>query len=116
MVAPTRQHRSGVSPNMPSREYQKELQAFWAVRCKELLQERATVNDEEMTYLVEKLSSMKDEKLVGIVSSLIGWGDDERAELETFCAIAIECFGLVSPSKLREATTKVELRYLIKDK
>lgn len=115
MVAPTRQHRSGVSPSMPSREYQKELQTFWATRCTELLQERAVVSEDDMAYLVDKLANMKDDRLKGIVGSLVGWGTDDRAELETFCAIAIECFGLVSPSKLRDATTKVELRYLMKD-
>jgi len=44
---------------------------------------------------------------------LIGWGDDERAELETFCAIALEVMKQASPSKLREAALRVELRFLM---
>ncbi len=39
---------------------------------------------------------------------------DERVELETLCAIAIELIKLASPSKLREAGRIVELRNLAK--
>jgi len=37
---------------------------------------------------------------------------DERVELETLCAIAIELIKSASPSKLREAGRIVELRNL----
>lgn len=39
---------------------------------------------------------------------------DERVELETLCAIAIELIKSASPSKLREAGRIVELRNLAK--
>jgi len=39
---------------------------------------------------------------------------DERVELETLCAIAIELIKSSSPSKLREAGRIVELRNLAK--
>ena len=39
---------------------------------------------------------------------------DERIELETLCAIAIELIKSASPSKLREAGRIVELRNLAK--
>ena len=39
---------------------------------------------------------------------------DERIELETLCAIAIELIKSASPSKLREAGRIVELRNLSK--
>lgn len=39
---------------------------------------------------------------------------DERVELETLCAIAIELIKSASPSKLREAGRIVELRNLSK--
>lgn len=40
---------------------------------------------------------------------------DERVELGTLCAIAIELIKSASPSKLREAGRIVEMRYLLKD-
>lgn len=42
------------------------------------------------------------------------WTDDEWAELETMMAIGIECMKLCTPSKLREAARRVELRYHLK--
>lgn len=39
---------------------------------------------------------------------------EERVELETLCAIAIELIKSASPSKLREAGRIVEIRYRIK--
>lgn len=38
----------------------------------------------------------------------------EWAELETMMAIGIECMKLCTPSKLREAARRVELRYHLK--
>lgn len=40
---------------------------------------------------------------------------EERIELETLCAIAIELIKSASPSKLREAGRIVEIRYRIKN-
>ena len=40
---------------------------------------------------------------------------DERIELETLCAIAIELIKSASPSKLREAGRTVELRNLARN-
>ena len=40
---------------------------------------------------------------------------DERIELETLCAIAIELIKSASPSKLREASRIVELRNLARN-
>lgn len=44
------------------------------------------------------------------------WTEDEWAELETMMAIGIECMKLCTPSKLREAARRVELRYHLRDK
>jgi len=49
------------------------------------------------------------------IAGLIGWGDEERAEIETFVAIAIEVMKKTNVSKLREAAQTVELRYLMKE-
>ncbi|NDD54220.1 hypothetical protein EBZ39_10155, partial [bacterium] len=56
---------------------------------------------------------LKDARLKACVADLIGWGDEERAEIETFVAIAIEVMKRTNVSKLREAARVVELRHLV---
>lgn len=81
----------------------------------QLLQQRSSIHREELEYLVEHTARLKDERLQSAVAGLIGWGDEERAELETFVAIAIEVMKKTNVSKLREAAQTVELRYLAKE-
>jgi hypothetical protein len=83
-----------------------------ANRMKELIQYRAALNRDDLEYVVERVAKMKDERLQQCVAELIGWGDDERAELETFVAIAIEVMKRTNISKLRECARVVELRFL----
>ena len=99
---------------MAAKDYQRELVNHWTIKCRDLLQTRSNLTREDLEYLVEKTSALKDERLKECVATLIGWGDDERAELETFCAIALEAMKLSSPYKLREAARNVEIRYLSK--
>jgi hypothetical protein len=82
-----------------------------AARMHALLRERAAVPREELEYLVERVAKLRDERLQAAVASLIGWGDEERAEIETFVAIAIEVMKATSVSRLRAAARTVELRY-----
>ncbi len=89
--------------------------ALQAERMRELLHQRAAVPREELEYLVERVAKLKDERLQAAVAGLIGWGDEERAEIETFVAIAIEVMKKTTVSKLREAAQTVELRYLVKE-
>lgn len=86
-----------------------------ADRMRELLHQRATLPREDLEYLVETVAKLKDERLKACVAELIGWGDEERAELETFIAIAIEVMKKTNVSKLRDAAMTVELRYHLKD-
>ncbi len=86
-----------------------------AARMQELLQQRAALPRDELEYLVERVAKLKDERMQAAVAGLIGWGDDERAELETFIAIALEVMKTTTVSKLREAAQTVELRYLTKE-
>lgn len=85
-----------------------------STRMVELVQMRANIPREDLEYLVERIDKLKDERLKSCVAALIGWGDDERAELETFVAVALEIMKKTNPSKLRDATRVVELRYLMK--
>lgn len=85
-----------------------------AARMRELLHQRATLPHEDLEYVVETVAKLKDERLKACIAELIGWGDDERAELETFVAIAIEVMKKANVSKLREAAMTVELRYHLK--
>lgn len=79
----------------------------------ELLRQRAAVPREELEYLVERVEKMRDPRLQAAVVGLIGWGDEERAEIETFIAIAIEVMRRSTVSRIREAARIVELRYLM---
>lgn len=88
---------------------------FWTQRCRELLQERNNLTHDDLEYVAVTVSKLKDERLKTCIADLIGWGDDERAEMETFCAIALEVMKLSSPARLREAALRVELRYLMKE-
>lgn len=81
----------------------------------QLLQQRAAIPREDLEYLVERVAKLKDERMQAAIAGLIGWGDEERAEVETFTAIAIEVMKRTNVSKLREAAMVVELRYLTKE-
>lgn len=105
-----------LSKKFNSREFQLATVMYWTQRCRELLHERATLPREDLEYIAEQASKFKNERLRECIASLIGWGDDERAELETFCAIALEVMKEASPSKLREAALRVELRSLLTNK
>jgi len=89
--------------------------AMQAERMRDLLQQRAAIPREDLEYLVERAAKLKDERLQAAIGGLIGWGDEERAEVETFVAIAIEVMKRTNVSKLREAAQTVELRYHIKN-
>lgn len=86
-----------------------------ARRMTELLQMKAALPQEDLEYLVEKLDRMKDERLKACVAALIGWGDDERAEVETFVAIAIEVMRRTNVGKLRECARIVEMKFYLKE-
>ena len=91
------------------------LITYWTKRCKELLQDRNNLGPEDLSFVASKISGMKDERLATCLTELIGWGTEERAELETFSAVAIELMRYSTPSTLRAAARIVELRYLIKN-
>jgi hypothetical protein len=86
-----------------------------ANRMREMLHQRATLPREDLEYLVETVAKLKDERLKACVAELIGWGDEDRAEIETFVAIALEVMKKTNISKLRDAAATVGLRYYMKD-
>lgn len=90
-----------------------DLPQEMAARMVELVQLRANIPREDLEYLVERVDKLKDDRLKSCVAALIGWGDDERAELETFIAVAIEVMKKTNPSKVREAARIVELRHIM---
>ena len=81
----------------------------------ELLQMRAALPHEDLEYLAERIEKLKDERLKSCVAALIGWGDDERAEVETFVAIAIEVMRRTNVGKLRECARIVEMKFYMKE-
>ena len=88
--------------------------AHQAQRMQELLRQRAAVSRDDLEYVADAVSRLEDARLKACVADLIGWGDEERAEIETFVAIAIEVMKRTNVSKLRECARIVELRHLIK--
>lgn len=80
-----------------------------------LLRQRAALPREDLEYLVDKVAGLRDSRLQQCVAELVGWGDEERAELETFIAIAIEVMRHTRVTNLREAARTVELRYMLKE-
>ena len=86
-----------------------------AARMKELLHLRATLPREDLEYVVERVARLKDQRLQECIGTLVGWSDDERAELETFVAIAVEVMKRTNVSKLRECARIVELKYYVRE-
>lgn len=86
-----------------------------ANRMYDLLRQRAALPREDLEYVVDAVARLKDERLKACVADLIGWGDEERAEIETFVAIAIELMKRTSVSTLRSCARTVELRHLAKE-
>ena len=87
----------------------------YAPRMIEMLQARNNLSRDDLEYLAETAAKLKDDRLKGCIAVLIGWGDDERAELETFMAIALEVRKRTPPSRLREAAMLVNLRAAMKE-
>lgn len=96
---------------MSAPEYQRQLVELHVGRAKALLQGVGSLQRDDLEYLVSRVSTLKDDRLKQCVAELIKWGDDERSELETMVAIGIEAMKLCSPSRLREAARRVEMRY-----
>lgn len=91
------------------------LIAHWTRRVKELLQDRSNLDADDLAYVAEKAGTMRDDRLGACITELIGWGTEERAELETFCAIAIELMRYANPSTIRAAARVVEIKHLMKE-
>lgn len=92
-----------------------EFVAEQSRRMNYLLRDRAALPPDDLEYVVQSVEKLKDERLKACVAELIGWGDDERAEVETFVAIAIEVLKTTNASKIHEAARLVNLRVLMRD-
>lgn len=101
---------------MAAKQFHQEFIKQQILRMQEIVQFRGNVERDDLEYLVDRVEKMKDDRLRSIIAQLVGWGDDERAELETFIAIAVEVMKSASPSRLREAARTVELRYFVNHK
>lgn len=97
-----------------SREYFDALLAFYTNRSTAITRGRGNLSREDLEYVAEAASKLKDKRLQECIAELIGWGDDERSELETLLAIGFEAMKLCSPSRLREAAMRVSLKYYMK--
>ena len=82
--------------------------------AKELLHGRGNLSRDDLEYLALAASRLKDQRLQSCIAELIGWGDDQRARIETQIAIGIECMRRCSEFQFRQAAQMVELRYQMK--
>lgn len=64
-----------------------------------------------MTQLQVETRGIADE-LVGALARLAG-SEDDKATVETFCAIALRVIAATNPSKVREAARLVAIQSLI---
>lgn len=80
----------------------KELAKVWRQRLTELLMVRACVSDDDLVYLIDKTNKLNDEKLKDIIGNLIGWGSDEREEIQSICAIMLRVVEKSTAAKVRE--------------
>lgn len=90
------------------------LANYLSARCTELLRHKGDLTDDEKAYLFDKLETMKDEKLKSIITGLVGWGDDERAELETTISVLLQVMRTATPKQIRSAAMTVEYQSLMK--
>lgn len=97
-----------------SREYFDALLAYYTNRSTAIMRGRGNLPREDLEYLVQATAKLRDERLKQCIAELIGWGDEERSELETLLAIGFEAMKLCSPSRLREAAMRVSLKYYMK--
>lgn len=97
-----------------SREYFDALLAYYANRSTAITRGRGNLSREDLEYVAQAAEKLKDKRLQECIAELIGWGDEERSELETLLAIGFEAMKLCSPSRLREAAMRVSLKYYMK--
>ena len=97
-----------------SREYFDALLAYYSNRSTAIVRGRGNLPREDLEYVVQAAAKLKDKRLQEGIAELIGWGDEERSELETLLAIGFEAMKLCSPSRLREAAMRVSLKYYMK--
>lgn len=98
-----------------SREYHEQLIKHYAVRCTALAHCKGNLSRDDLEYLAEVASKLKDTRLKQCIAELIGWGDEERAELETMLALGYEAMRLCNPSRMREAAIRVGLKYHMRE-
>jgi hypothetical protein len=97
-----------------SREYFESLLVYYTNRSTAIMRGRGNLTRDDLEYLAQATEKLKDQRLKQCIAELIGWGDDERSELETLLALGFEAMKLCSPSRLREAAMRVSLKYYMK--
>lgn len=97
-----------------SREYFESLLVYYTNRSTAVMRGRGNLSREDLEYVAQAAEKLKDKRLQECIAELIGWGDDERSELETLLALGFEAMKLCSPSRLREAAMRVSLKYYMK--
>lgn len=84
-----------------------------SARMTELLHDRHSLSQDDLEYVVERVAALKDERLRTCIAELIGWGDAERSEIETFVSVSLELMKKSRPSQIQNAARMVYIRQLI---
>jgi hypothetical protein len=87
-----------------------KLVAAWREKITELLLIRAAVSPADLEYLALGIEKLRDERMKGIITDLIGWEDRDRGELCFIFAILLRVVEQANPSKIREAWQKVGIQ------
>lgn len=99
---------------MSATAYKRLLVRYVTTEVKEALQGRGNLSRDDLEYVVAKVATLRDERLKQCITELIGWGDEQRAGLETTFAILIKIMADANPSKIRKAAENTELRHHFK--
>jgi hypothetical protein len=97
-----------------SHEYFAALLTYYTNRSTAITRGRGNLSREDLEYAAQAAEKLKDKRMQECIAEMVGWGDDERSELETLLAIGFEAMKLCSPSRLREAAMRVSLKYYMK--
>lgn len=83
----------------------------WATKVLGIVRGRNTLSREELEDCVQRASKLRDPVLQGYIANLIGWGDQDRAELIHFCMVALELMKRTRPSVVIETHKTIEIRH-----
>lgn len=100
---------------MSAHDKKDEFVVNWANTILGIIRSRNTLNREELEDCVQRVAKLRDPVLQQYVATLIGWGDQERAELIHFSMVALELMKRTRPSVVIDVHKMVEMRHRMRN-